>query len=488
MGQSMFRILLILLTLFPASLLAQPDTLWVRCYEGAYRCFDLKPYNESGFVWVGDIYTLENVNDFYMMITDSLGRQVFDRRLIDPGPYNDPDRMHSSASNFTISEVDSSFYLVGYFGSPADGAGLIARVSMEGDSLWMYRYGGLRANLGGSCSDDSGGIFVSGRTGELAEYGSIDGYLLNVDAEGEERWYRVYGGEATDAFSDMIRTQDGGFALVGKTSSFGGGGQFYLVKTDSLGEEEWSGAYGDSIDSDIAVAIGEMPDGGFVMAGWTYPEPMDMSTDMLVIRVDAEGEEIWRRYFGDNVNSETFHDLVVLENGDIVLLGETSNSPDDAVLIRLNPEGEVVWEVRYDIAWGIDCYALAYLSDGSYAFAGAANGRGRNGAFLARTEPDPANAVWDVDPSFPSLFTLHPAYPNPFNSTTSLRFDLPHSSHVSITLTDLTGRQVATLLEDRLTAGRHRLTWNAKDYPAGMYLCRLQAGSFATTRKMIIIK
>ena len=85
-------------------------------------------------------------------------------------------------------------------------------------------------------------------------------------------------------------------------------------------------------------------------------------------------------------------------------------------------------------------------------------------------------------------FALQQSYPNPFNHSTTIRFDLPHTSQISITLTDLTGRRIATLLDDRLTAGQHQLTWDAKDYPAGMYLCRMEADGFRKVRKIALVK
>jgi hypothetical protein len=96
-------------------------------------------------------------------------------------------------------------------------------------------------------------------------------------------------------------------------------------------------------------------------------------------------------------------------------------------------------------------------------------------------------SVVDYD-LLPLEFRLYPAYPNPFNSGTSIRFDLPHSSQVSITITDLTGRRSATLLDDRLTVGQHRLIWDAKDHPAGVYLCRMESEGFRKTRKMVLVK
>ncbi|NQU05214.1 MAG: T9SS type A sorting domain-containing protein [Calditrichaeota bacterium] len=91
-------------------------------------------------------------------------------------------------------------------------------------------------------------------------------------------------------------------------------------------------------------------------------------------------------------------------------------------------------------------------------------------------------------PSPPSSMNLLYNYPNPFNQHTTIRFDVPINSDVLITVIDLNGRTVVTLLDDRLNAGSHRLTWNAKDYPAGMYLCRMETGGFSLTRKLLLVR
>ncbi|NQU05589.1 MAG: T9SS type A sorting domain-containing protein [Calditrichaeota bacterium] len=88
----------------------------------------------------------------------------------------------------------------------------------------------------------------------------------------------------------------------------------------------------------------------------------------------------------------------------------------------------------------------------------------------------------------PGEFGFDGIYPNPFNSSTTIHFDLPISSDVSIVLIDINGRQVATLVDDHLSAGNHSLAWNAKDYPAGVYLCRMEAGVFNETRKVLLVK
>ncbi|MDP8239552.1 MAG: T9SS type A sorting domain-containing protein [Candidatus Hatepunaea meridiana] len=461
-----------LLALLNSQLIAQPDTLWVRYYD-MHSCYDMKPVSDTSFALGGSTNSLESRGDFHLVVTDTAGRELWNRVLVDTGRWN------SHVSSISLSDNGELMYMVGTGRTPSDGSGFIALLSLEGDSLWMLPYGGLLAYLTTSLPDENDGVYVAGSTNDYNEYGSRDGYLLNVDEEGEELWYQVYGGEGTDTFSDMVHTQDGGFALVGRTSSFGGGGQFYLVKTDSRGEEQWSGAYGDSVNSDIAVTIGEMPDGGFVMAGWTA---QGIHTDMLVIRVNEEGEEVWQRCIEDR---EKFRDLVVLPNGDFVLAGDGPGTPHDLILIRMNEDGEIIWEATWDMPGRSQCYSVVMLQDGGYALAGHLTG---SPVFLARTEPDPVNAIWEVDPSFPSLFTLHLPYPNPFNSMTSFKFSLPQESQVEIKAYDLSGRYVDTVVNIVHAAGVHQLNWTADDLPSGMYLIRFEASEFKTTQKVTLIR
>ncbi|MCX6601011.1 MAG: T9SS type A sorting domain-containing protein [bacterium] len=78
--------------------------------------------------------------------------------------------------------------------------------------------------------------------------------------------------------------------------------------------------------------------------------------------------------------------------------------------------------------------------------------------------------------------------PNPFNSTTQIEFTLPSTERVSLRLYDVLGREVAVMMNEIQNAGRHRLTFDASGLPSGVYLCRLEAGGMAQTRKMVLIK
>jgi hypothetical protein len=88
----------------------------------------------------------------------------------------------------------------------------------------------------------------------------------------------------------------------------------------------------------------------------------------------------------------------------------------------------------------------------------------------------------------PTQFALHTNYPNPFNATTALRFDVPQESHVRLTLFNVQGREVARPVDHVLSAGFHQVSYTASDLPTGMYLIEMEAGSFRAVQKMVLLK
>ena len=88
---------------------------------------------------------------------------------------------------------------------------------------------------------------------------------------------------------------------------------------------------------------------------------------------------------------------------------------------------------------------------------------------------------------------MHNDYPNPFNPITTLRYDLPENSLVTITIYDMLGRQVKTLINQTQDAGYKSVIWNAtnnygKPVSAGIYLYQIQAGEYISTKKMVLLK
>ncbi|MFZ1461354.1 MAG: T9SS type A sorting domain-containing protein, partial [Ignavibacteria bacterium] len=90
--------------------------------------------------------------------------------------------------------------------------------------------------------------------------------------------------------------------------------------------------------------------------------------------------------------------------------------------------------------------------------------------------------------NIPAEFALGQNYPNPFNPSTTINYDLPSSNFVTLKIYDLVGKEVATLVNEKLDAGRYTATFNGSNLASGMYFYKISAGEFTFVRKMVLIK
>lgn len=112
-------------------------------------------------------------------------------------------------------------------------------------------------------------------------------------------------------------------------------------------------------------------------------------------------------------------------------------------------------------------------------------------SFLYLDDISLSNSITEVESEYgplPTNFELKQNYPNPFNPTTTIGFSLPEGSFVNLTIVDLLGRQVASVLSENLSAGTFNTSWDATEFPSGVYVARLQAGSFIATKKIVLLK
>jgi len=113
--------------------------------------------------------------------------------------------------------------------------------------------------------------------------------------------------------------------------------------------------------------------------------------------------------------------------------------------------------------------------------------------FDMRYEPDSPTAVNDQTQQLPASFKLSANYPNPFNPSTAIEYNLYARSQVQIEIFDVTGRLVRTLVDRIQPAGNYVVFWDGKDnggssVPSAVYFYRLSSGSFSDSRKMILLK
>ena len=135
--------------------------------------------------------------------------------------------------------------------------------------------------------------------------------------------------------------------------------------------------------------------------------------------------------------------------------------------------------LQYDFALG-EQYTIAAISSGCTIA-------------LATYAPSIATDINDDDQALPFDFALAQNYPNPFNPTTTIEFDLPRAMTVDLSIYNVTGRRVATLVSGMLPVGTHQVEWDGhsqsgRSAASGVYYYRLSADSYTATRKMILLK
>jgi hypothetical protein len=94
----------------------------------------------------------------------------------------------------------------------------------------------------------------------------------------------------------------------------------------------------------------------------------------------------------------------------------------------------------------------------------------------------------DIDGQIPTEYYLAQSYPNPFNPSATIGYGLPADAQVKITIYDILGRTIQTLVNESQSAGYHQITWNAGNFPSGTYLYRIQAGDYSASKKMQLLK
>lgn len=199
--------------------------------------------------------------------------------------------------------TEGGYIVAGYtrsYGAGYEDAWLI-KTDADGNELWNRTYGNEFPDEAKSVQQTTdGGYILAGYTNILNPSGLLNTQfaLLKTDGDGNAQWSQTYGGEEIDSAASVQQTADGGYVIAGTTRSFGAGGQdFWLIKTDASGSEEWNQTFG-GLEKDVAYAVTQAADGGYIVAGTTSSFGAGEVGDLWLVKTDANGNEQWNRTVG----------------------------------------------------------------------------------------------------------------------------------------------------------------------------------------------
>jgi len=286
--------------------------------------------------------------------------------------------------------------------APTRGDQSFSTLSMPPPTQWNKTYGGAFQDRAYSViQTNDGGYAIVGLTNSYGA-GGADFWLIKTDSTGNTQWSQTYGRPWDDAASSVVQTSDGGYALAGYTVSFGAGDwDFWLVKTDSAGDMQWNKTYGGSGD-DWAWSMVETNDGGYALAGYTTSYGAG-SSNFFLVKTDSAGNMQWNQTYG-GMREDVAYSVVQTSDGGYALAG-TTNSPPVGLgyvniwFVKTDSVGNMEWNRLYHgISYSSyeECYSLVQTSDGGYALAGYTKMYGAGGADFWLVKTDPAgNIQWN---------------------------------------------------------------------------------------------
>ena len=289
---------------------------------------------------------------------------------------------------------DGSIYVGGFtegdYASPNQGSAdvWLARYNANGEELWRRQFGGPAWDRGFDVAAFDGGAYITGYSaGPLdpdTDLGGFDGFAAKFDADGNQQWGRHIGTDATDWGQGSALTPDGGLYFTGYTEGDLGGTNagdkdLFVVRLRPDGSLAWAAQMGTpALDWTQGVGLG--PDGGVLLAGSTegsFAADHAGERDMIVVSLDADGNEQWRWQGGTAGADSAFE---VRQTGDHIVvtgsvIGDLAGAGGalgerDAVLVWLDLEGNLVEVQQFGTDAVDDATGLDVTTDGTVLWSG----------------------------------------------------------------------------------------------------------------------
>jgi hypothetical protein len=493
------------------------------------------PTRDGGFVWA-------NYWGLNIMKTDAEGAVLWSHQWQPEIP--------SDSTWYTYGNMqpvaDGGFILSGgcynwYEAWPRHGRIYLMKFAENGDSLWLRTYRSeINCDSARVLPASDGGFLLLGHTRQQQIGDTVHAIASKVDADGNLIWSRVYGdGGALYTGKAM---SDGGFLLAGEHFQTTYPRYLVLIRTDAVGDTLWTreiregqhltplrmmttwdgaavlaGAQWDGGASESQLWLGKINDNGDLLWSSRFPHVPYEWTVALIQTADGGYLATSSGYPSTNYGSYAVKLASETPPGRMALnhtsLSFIMHQQDDSVSMPLIVQSTGTHPLRiaslattaswYTVSAGgpfwldpgtdttiwVTCHRQTGPGDLSGTLWILSNDSlPGNGAHRIRLEVNQIGGS-DSEPSeLPTRFQLYPNYPNPFNPSTTIAFDLPKTEFVSLKVFDLLGREVAVLNHGVIAAGHHSLSFDGSALASGIYFYRIQAGSFSANQKLMLLK
>jgi len=419
----------------------------------------------------------------------------------------------------------------------------ISKLSPYGDSLIYSTYlGAENDEIGNAIAVDTGNCaYVTGYTISY-QFPTLNPFQRNQDGEdafvtklmpeGNVLGFSTYlGGNSEDCAYDIAVDRNGSAYVTGTTYStdfptenlYQNDQQYadaFVTKLSSAGNALVYSTYLGGNGEDYGRAIEIDNNLGAFVAGHTSSTDFPLSNpfqanqyswDIFLTNLSPDGDLLlFSTYLGGN-DVDCASSIVVDISGNAYLTGFSTSTDfpilnpfqtyafaEDAIITEFSPSGLPLLYSTY-LGGNADDrgYGIAVDNSGNTYVTGATastnfplqnpyqTDQGGTDVFITKFGFPVAT---DDSRELPSQFDLVRIYPNPFNAQTIIEYTLPEAGFVRLQVYDICGRAIAILAEGIKPAGRHRVTWDAKDMPSGLYFARLQTGEFTEIRKITLLK
>jgi len=471
---------------------ANGNELWAARYNGLGIRWDraqaLALDNERNVYVTGYSYGSGTDLDMVTLRYDEQGNELWVARYNGPG--NGADRAYD-----LVIGASGNVYVTGYStGSGSYDDYTTIKYDADGNELWTARYDGPANDDDWAFDmaiDTSGNIYVTGFSTASGSFGDhTDCATIKYDASGDTLWVRRYdGGDLDDRAVALALDACSNVYVTGSS-----GEDYVTIKYDTNGNPLWLRRYeGPTGSSDnCATAITVDASGNAYVTGYSC-DSINYSEDYATIKYDPNGNELWVARYNGPGNSWDFAYALAVDNAGNVYVTGVSWHWDyggDYLTVKYNSNGNQLCMARYD-GPGNDndeAFALAVDASGNVYVTGWSTGSGTGFDYATIKYSQPTGVEEQLaDNIMPGGFRLT-CKPNPFNASTTIMYSLSEAGEVCLSIYNLGGQLIETLVEDYNKAGEYEILWDAADYCSGIYFYKLTAGDYTETRSMTLLK